>query len=236
MSVFDTETRSQIEGLDRGKGVFSFARGVRGVVSRLAERRQRNSLQGQGAQSLREAPSIGSILEGLQGGPTQQDIQLATDANFGSLEPAISDALSFGRANAAQRGFRNDSTIGAALQARALRPIIGEARRGASQALLQLPFQRASALSGLRGQAFGEAAQGQQLDLQERQFAFQQQQAKKKKGGFFKKLLGAGLGAAVGAFTGGLGTAAFGAAKGFFGGGGSSAPDTFGTGGSTSAF
>lgn len=212
-------------------GVFS----QRSVIQRLAQRRNfagaspAGQLQALGIESARNAPTFSEIFAGLQGGPTQSDIQLATQANFGALEPAISDALSFARANAAARGFRSESTIGAALQGRALLPLLSQARAGASRDLLTLPFQRASALSGLRSQAFGEGVAGVNLQNQDLLQREQLKAARKKNkgGGFFKKLLGGALGTLTGAFTGGLGKALAGGVSGLFGGGGASGGDAF---------
>lgn len=229
--------------------VFARSRRQRSVIRQLAARRNREGVTTRdgtflpsgtstaeqaatlGIQGLRDAPTIDEILGGISGGPTKSDIDLATQANFGALEPAISDALSFARANAGARGFRDESTIGAALQGRALLPLLSQARAGASRDLLNLPFQRASALSGLRSQAFGEALQGDQAVQQDLMFRERLKAARKKNkgGGFFKKLVGGALGTLTGAFTGGIGSALAGGLSGLFGGGG-------GDGGGGSAF
>ncbi len=154
---------------------------------------------------LQQAPTIEDILNILSGGPSEMDRRLVNTAQSASLAPLIGDAMAQARESAAARGL-DLSSISGSLQARSITPLLLQSQGQAAGQLLQLPFQRGSALSQLRGQAVGELQNTSQLELQLRQIRNQEEERRRaRKGGFFKKLLGAGLGKLAGAFLGPLG-------------------------------
>lgn len=94
---------------------------------------------------------------------------------------------------------------------------LSSAGRQAAALELQLPFQQASALSGIRGQQAGFAEFSLQKTLSERSANSTQRQYGRKRG-FFSKL-GAALGGTIlGGLTGGVGTAVAGGIAGRLGG------------------
>jgi hypothetical protein len=193
-----------------------------------------NQFMGGGLLGMQQAPEIAQILAALQG-PTSQDVGLAQQATFGGITqgmmPQIQQALQAMREGAASSGISN-STISAAGQAQVLpqllAPALGQAQRNYAGLLTQLPFQRAQALSGVRGQAHTQLAAALERDLSERSrnvtsTSKTTERTYKKSQPLWKKILGGGLGMLAGGFLGPLGGMVAGKlAGGLLGGGGDS--------------
>lgn len=178
-----------------------------------AEQAGISRFRGGAARGFGQAPSIADILGAAQGGLTAEDRNLLQQATFGGitegLQPQLRQALQFAREQATSRGL-SDSTISAGLQGQVtqgiLAPALAQAQRQFAAGALGLPFQRAQALSGVRGQAFGELQAALARDLEERgQNVTTTQRQFQRQRGLFSRILGAGLGQLAGSFLGGAG-------------------------------